>query len=636
GRGTATHPSSSAPPSRSNGPRPAISPFPLEAFSQTRRRAPARFFFHLFNKDVILPPEKASQLGWLRNGNASPWAVVNRSGPGKTVTLHTPLDKGPRLDKYARLLHRFFEPLVLLHTLGKTRGIHSPASVEEGSIEFEWKTFLDDLSYVCDYDKGGHTTTAIAIEAGRDRYVFWFALNKSSARVHTFLESILATITESIQPVNAQNQETRDELMANLKRRCFEHARHRIKKEVNMLRTHIKRCTGFLSGEDDAELARWLEQFRQGDHSEVCSLAFEHRQSQEMLDIKNRGRQSRYITRTAQDKRFDSNPFANPFAAAHHLIGRLAHHERAPKRLMESAQCFEQVLDSSYVVSQVPVPEPVPAPVPDDKTNLCSILHRMGVDDEATTEALMDLERMHGIEEPLLEEYRNDTFKPIVHCEIQVYEHFNAPGRQKLFALDLPVIGCSKAACYCCKLYLKYSPARCIQPESHENVWLNWSPPALPSGHLDAGFRSQRAVLQGMIEEIRRAAVAQILERRGPGTSHPDSTTGITKLTARNPVRARDAGQSIAALSIQSPAEYLDWGGGSEYGFDEDAARSPSRPGSPARSESSETRSSLDFAPSPESRSPDADLGGPDFDSDDDDGGGVLLFTPRKQNWPRI
>ncbi|KAL8381526.1 hypothetical protein RB595_005681 [Gaeumannomyces hyphopodioides] len=559
-------------------------------------------------------------------------AVVNRSSPGRMATLPTPLDTGPRFDTYGKLLHRFFEPLILLHTLGKTRGIHSPASVEEGSSEFTRKTFLDDLSYVCDYNKGGHTTAAIAIDADRDRYVFWFALNKSSVRVQTFLRSVLAMISESIKPVNARNQEARDELIANLTRNCFEHARARVKEEARMLRTYIENCKSFLAQEGDAELASWLEQFRQGDNSEVCSLAFEHRRSQKMLDIKDRGRQSRYSSGTVADK-FDNNPFA----AAHHFIGRLAHHVRAPKRLVESAQCFEQVLDSSYIVSQVPVPEPVSPPIPDDKTNLLSILNRMGVKDEATIEALMDLERMLAIEDRLLEEYRKPNFKPIVHCEIQLHEHFNASGRQKKFALDLPVIGCSKPACYCCKLYLKYHPARCIEPESHENVWLNWSPPALPLGHLDAGFTGQRAVLQKIIEEVRRAAVEQIQQRRGPGTSHPDSTTGITKLTPRNLARVRDVGPGLAALSIQeSPAEYLRWDGGSEYGYDEDAMRSPSRPSSPVRSESSETRSGLDFSPSPESRSPNAGPDGSDSDSDGDDGGGVLLFTPRKQNWPRI
>lgn len=417
----------------------------------------------------------------------------------------------------------------------------------------------------------------------------------------------------------------------------------------------------------DAGLANWLNQFRQGDPIEVCSLAFQHRRSEKMADIKNRGQQSRFSSGAVLEK-FNNNPFA----AVHHLIGRIAHHVRAPKRLVESARCFEQVLDSSYVVRQAPILEAVPPPKPDGMTNLPSILNRMGVKDEETTGALMELDRMLDIQKRMLEEYQNHNFKPTVHAEIQIHQHFNAPGRQKKFALELPVIGCSKPACYCCKLYIKYHPARCVDPESHENVWLNWSPPALPSGELDAGFEGQRDVLQKIIEEIRRSAVEQIQARR-PGTSHPDSTTGITKLTRANLARARGVGPGLAALSIrtspsitdalllhlkklhltdlsatvsfflgESPAEYQRWDGGSEYGEDGDTIRNPSRPGSPAGSESSETpsRSSLDFSQSPASHSPNAEMDESvdesDSDSDDDDGGGVLLFKPRQQNWPRI
>ncbi|KLU81186.1 hypothetical protein MAPG_00280 [Magnaporthiopsis poae ATCC 64411] len=565
-----------------------------------------------------------------------PKAAAGPSSPGRMATLPAPLGKGPRFDQYGKLMHRFFEPLILLHTLGKTRGVHSPASVEEGSIEFTRKTFLDDLSYICDFEKGGQTTAAVAVEADSNRYIFWFALNKSSPKITTFLESTLDIISGSIRATNAQGQGVvRNEFVAKLTRHCFEHARTRVKEEVRLLRGYIKGCRSFLAQESDAELANWLSRFQEGDDSEVCSLAFEHRQSEKMADIRNRGRQSRFSSGAVLDMKFN-----NPFAAVHHFIGRIAHHVRAPKRLVESAQCFEQVLDSNYVVCRVPILKRVPAPQPDDMTNLPSILNRMGVKDEETIEALMELDRMHGIQERVLMQYQNSNFEPTVHAEIHIHEHFfNAPGGQKNFAFDLPVIGCSKPACYCCKLYIKHHPARCVEPESHENVWLKWSPPALPRGHLDAGFVGQRAVLQKMIEEIRRSAVEQIQARRGPGNSHPDSTTGITKLTRANLARARGVGPSLAALSIQeSPVEYQHWDGGSEYGEDGDTVHNPSRPGSSAGSGSSEipSRSSLDFSPSPASHSPSAEVEESDADSDDDDGGGVLLFKPRQQNWPRV
>src|SRR5277367_545111 len=70
--------------------------------------------------------------------------------------------------KRKTLFHRFYEPLVLLYVLDRTQGDHisrqDPERLPSGDISLQelQRRFLDALSYVCDFDKGGDTTTAIA------------------------------------------------------------------------------------------------------------------------------------------------------------------------------------------------------------------------------------------------------------------------------------------------------------------------------------------------------------------------------------------------------------------------------------------------------------------------------------------
>ena len=105
------------------------------------------------------------------------------------------LDRFNRLNPRERQLSRFYEPLVLLYTLGSTRGEHTAAALppDENICELPLKElrrrFLNELAYVCDYNKGGDTVTAIGLESTPQRYVFWVGANTSpQKRIVPFVE----------------------------------------------------------------------------------------------------------------------------------------------------------------------------------------------------------------------------------------------------------------------------------------------------------------------------------------------------------------------------------------------------------------------------------------------------------------
>jgi hypothetical protein len=95
---------------------------------------------------------------------------------------------------------RFYEPLVLQHVLGPTRGsriqCELPDSLdgsEPGTDKCKLRRlFLNSLAYVCDYEKGGSTVTAIAVEMRPAGVVFWVAANENvKDKVVRFLTDIL-------------------------------------------------------------------------------------------------------------------------------------------------------------------------------------------------------------------------------------------------------------------------------------------------------------------------------------------------------------------------------------------------------------------------------------------------------------
>lgn len=143
-----------------------------------------------------------------------------------------------------RLLHRFYEPLILLRVLDPTRGkqnYHSPADQGSDNSHHFWGKFLDHLSWMCDYKQGGATVSAIAAEKTNDGPTFWLAAPKNSrSKVQPHLEWIL----NQLDNLPAKNQERVEQEILTC---CIEFSRSKVKNYSRSLCTRIRRCTEILA-----------------------------------------------------------------------------------------------------------------------------------------------------------------------------------------------------------------------------------------------------------------------------------------------------------------------------------------------------------------------------------------------------
>ena len=158
--------------------------------------------------------------------------------------------KKPRLDPHKRQLSRFYEPLVLLHTLGSTRGEHTSttSSIQENvshmSLKDLRRQFLKEVAYMCDYDKGGETVTAIGLESTPQRCVFWVASNSCPKRkIVPFLESLLGTLKYASTATALHKSQTADSIALQ----CISFSTPRVKKYRSLLNPLLRTCLAWLS-----------------------------------------------------------------------------------------------------------------------------------------------------------------------------------------------------------------------------------------------------------------------------------------------------------------------------------------------------------------------------------------------------
>jgi hypothetical protein len=218
------------------------------------------------------------------------------------------------------------------------------------------------------------------------------------------------------------------------------------------------------------------------------------------------------------------------FLLTRHYIGRLGSHPKAAKALVTACMRMPNLLDQ-FTIKKLPSPKPPSLPpLSDHLTTLNGILGRMLPKDSRDIaryqEDLDFMDMKFKLQERLDKVYNEKSFRPRVHAELNLLEHFYS--NKLSFFDDDRFIGCSKPACYCCYHYISQHPGDFVHPPSYGSRCLNWQPPDLVNSGDEQGKFHQRDILNKVIRKIRLDTFRHIEQRRGRSHWRPDSTTGIT------------------------------------------------------------------------------------------------------------
>ena len=176
-----------------------------------------------------------------------------RRSPRATKSNHTPpgaarsgkVPKTPRFGAYEKLIHRFYEPLILLEIFGRTRGERDVDPGNPSTPRERRRRLLKNLSYLCDNVKGGDSTAAIGLEENPKTFRFWLASNatRSDDKVKKFLIQTLTKVKGIIQT----RSDGREDDVNRFVRTCIQFATQRIHKEQALLIQKIEHCKQYLS-----------------------------------------------------------------------------------------------------------------------------------------------------------------------------------------------------------------------------------------------------------------------------------------------------------------------------------------------------------------------------------------------------
>ena len=224
---------------------------------------------------------------------------------------------------------------------------------------------------------------------------------------------------------------------------------------------------------------------------------------------------------------------SSPFRQVRHYVGRIGAYIRIAERLTELAPVLCTTF-ASFKVRWLETPPSQLPPQPDAKLALSSVAGRMIPSHEQEQlercrERLELMNQKFNLEDRFVDAFCDDSFRPRVHAELAVLEHFH--GNSFSFFASDRFIGCSKPACYCCALYINKHPGNFETPASHRKIYINWLAPEPAGKTLENAPNHQQDMLNSIVKKIRQDVLDQIFGRSQPYPYQPDSTTGISAET---------------------------------------------------------------------------------------------------------
>lgn len=212
-----------------------------------------------------------------------------------------------------------------------------------------------------------------------------------------------------------------------------------------------------------------------------------------------------------------------------HYIGRLGSWYKAARFLSRKASIFVDILENC-TVEVVPSEIPSVADPPTPMWELSRLLSQAMPDGfDMSIDRLEDIFGTSAIAAATADalRYQNRDLRLKTHAEAAMAHFFFSSGRR--FIMEDRYIGCSKASCSCCALYLELHPGNFERRPCHGNTWIQWRFPGLSNPPDPESVKLMRRMADRMQGDVKRGVISGL---RGHAFTLDSSTNMSSVLDA--------------------------------------------------------------------------------------------------------
>ncbi|KAK2807859.1 hypothetical protein FQN50_005248 [Emmonsiellopsis sp. PD_5] len=435
------------------------------------------------------------------------------------------------------LLGRFYGLILLLKTLGPVRGARQKAEIISDELQHTKlrRHFCNALAYVCAFDTGSDSVTAIALDAQPHETTVLVAANRGvSPEVVKFLKEVLKFLQcVATDPKLVDQAEMRRQLVYKVVNKSQPRIRHYHQQAVDMYKNF---CAQVITSErkkynDRDPRAAKLDQLdtflrAQFHHSRTPNSA------PACLTLVQNCHGARYSGILSQLDPFvaQGQPCQLKFQRLKELVDKLGKHITCCRRLLDAATLLPREFVFGFDVKTIAPSKEAPIPLPESKSSVDRIVGRMysKPEQESVKTQLArhdpDLKRISSE----IKEHRRA--KTQTHAELLIINYIEEHGCHFPDSDDR-YIGCSKPACYLCHLYIRHHPGGYSLPDTSKKLYTKWRVPDIYASDMEGRgkekLKGTEKILDKMIQEI-KTDFRNDINRPGPRAMHADSSADKT------------------------------------------------------------------------------------------------------------
>ena len=454
--------------------------------------------------------------------------------------------KSRQLDEsYNAILDTFRERITLLEISQRKHAPRDPALAPRSECvtrDPTWQVFLNQLSWLCDYDKGGDSTNSIAVQGTPEGPKYWLAANfDEKEKGFEHLKKVLGMLAElSTLPRDKQRP-----ICDRLLKESIDFSERKFNNYEKSLKTAIHFAEKSINQEEADSLGMLATCTTTWVSSRSCSHADVYATEKRLLkDVQTLLELNTGLERSVFAFKYATTPTLRKVHRSHrdnapkdagsawyelcHYTARLGSWVRAVRVLVYFVREHPQVLEN-FQVGFIAAPKICKPSLQTRKPKLLDVLWRILPEDKARAARLfrrLESFPAFNFEAAFSRKWRQKKFTARSHAELMLLDHF---WRNNLaFFQSVEFVGSSKRSCYCCNLFFELHNSNIATRLTHSNTWSKWClPPGLARADKRRLAEGQVTILERMNQIIARDILHHIEEGVLRHVRLKDSTTGM-------------------------------------------------------------------------------------------------------------
>ncbi|KAL7946768.1 hypothetical protein V8C42DRAFT_318748 [Trichoderma barbatum] len=470
-----------------------------------------------------------------------------------TAGSSLPLDQTQEqpIELASRIVHKFFEPIILLVALidavrntAKPRAPEPDIDVQDPKQLFH--AFVNKLSHVCDREKGGDNVTSFVVLRDQytpDRVHYIFAVNQQTdiqlQTTAAYIRTLLRRVGQA--PEGRENQhDARRSLLYHILR----FNRPRVSFYLRELRTQaatcLERCQAERSDDNDLvaeDLTDILNspfvgskatQDAETDYINLCKTMMQF-----LIKI-DQSIVGEIIEERALADRMVGFRSRECWAELLHTIRRILAYQQSVQFFLSAKEKWPSLFEN-FTVSFISSSRPVPKPIRNKSLSAESMVGRM-TRKEKEIKIFRDFVgtlQAFDLDDRIKQEYGRDSFRPIVHAEVLLLNWISKQGEivPSRFFNEWKYIGSSKPTCKMCDYYFLAHKSDVEHRSSHGNLYSSWRVPDVFPYQGEAALKARQVMVDSLLQQVRKDAFDIVRKKAFPSAKGDDSNTFTARMT---------------------------------------------------------------------------------------------------------